>query len=200
MMDFLIIYGIAVTWFVVILAMEWRKLRKKAYQDFTTGLFNRYALQQYKKNMKNGITRGLIYIDLDNFKGINDSYGHHIGDMILQEVGNRLKELTNEQHYFFRVGGDEFLLLTEGCSAATVRDLAKQVVELLNEPIVTEEKNVIVSGSVGISFTDINSAQRFEGIIEQAEQAMYQAKGNGKNQFDFLAEQFVTRDHREDNR
>lgn len=129
-------------------------------------------------------TLGLFFIDLDDFKRINDSLGHHLGDALLVETARRLKECIRPADTVARLGGDEFVILTDelagDATAETVR-LAQRVLERLEQPYSLAGKEYFISASVGIAFADMTD-KMFDGdaLLRDADVAMYRAKSGGK--------------------
>lgn len=127
----------------------------------------------------------LLYLDLDNFKNINDSFGHDVGDRLLKEVANRLRTLLRKADFASRLGGDEFCLLihdiTDNLSAANV---AQRCLEVLSQPITLAEREFSPHASIGIAIYPQNGGDA-NFLIKAADTAMYEAKHNGKDQYAF---------------
>ena len=127
----------------------------------------------------------LLYLDLDNFKNINDSYGHDVGDQLLKEVANRLRTLLREADFASRLGGDEFCLIindvTDNLSAANV---AQRCLEVLSQPIALAEREISPHASIGIAIYP-HDGKDANFLIKAADTAMYEAKNKGKNQYAF---------------
>jgi diguanylate cyclase (GGDEF)-like protein len=165
-------------------------MRDMAYHDSLTGLPNRIllhdrlemALLQAQRN--NGLV-GLLYIDFDRFKQINDSLGHDVGDKLLQEVGNRLKECLRQQDTVARLGGDEFiLLLPEISSHKDAGKLAQKLLDKIRPPIFINEHELTITLSVGIGLFP-EHAKDSKGLIKCADDALYLAKNSGRDCFQF---------------
>ncbi|MFT5660244.1 MAG: Amt family ammonium transporter [Sulfurimonas sp.] len=155
------------------------KLRSKADIDPLTQIFNRRALLEKLKD-KNiyGANYSIIMIDIDNFKSVNDTYGHSVGDSVLKELSLIVKAIVRDKDIFARWGGEEFLIL------ANSRDL--QVVEIVAEKIrqKIEASNFTTVGKITASFgvsSPKNEKQTFENVLEYADKALYQAKELGRN-------------------
>jgi diguanylate cyclase (GGDEF)-like protein len=124
----------------------------------------------------------LFFIDLDNFKMINDSLGHEVGDRVLVEVGRRLKRICRQGDTVARFGGDEFVMLCNVRDVDVVRSIANRAVKAIGEKLVAEGQDFCITGSIGIVVNDDPSAN--PGVLLQAADiAMYQAKGAGRNRF-----------------
>lgn len=177
-----------------------REIRHLAFYDSLTNLPNRRLLDDRLKqtlsiNKRSGSWGALLFLDLDNFKPLNDTYGHTVGDALLAIVANRLKKCVREIDTVARFGGDEFVLLLSeiGTSEAAGRTLAmtiaKKVSAALLEPYVLETHNGTspptwvthrCTVSIGVVvFSNLHGTQ--DDLLKWADTAMYQAKGNGRN-------------------
>ncbi|PIE60225.1 MAG: hypothetical protein CSA31_03155, partial [Desulfobulbus propionicus] len=130
----------------------------------------------------------LLFIDLDRFKPINDTYGHGIGDMVLVQVAQRLGSTLRSSDSVCRLGGDEFVILLESTDTpAGAKNVAQKAIDLLNEPIEIDNHICYIGASIGISvFPD--DCSDAESMLRHADIAMYQAKRNGRNCLCFYAE------------
>ena len=161
-----------------------------AYEDPLTGLPNRASLQELLGDTvahAQGAARSvaLLYIDLDDFKLVNDSLGHAAGDELLRAVAARLTQLTREGDILARHGGDEFLLLlrdlgSEAGAAATA--VAEKMIAALEEPFWVDNAELWIGASVGISLLP-GDAPDAEGMLKNADAAMYQAKNGGRGRY-----------------
>ncbi|SEN56375.1 EAL domain-containing protein [Paenibacillus sp. OV219] len=165
-----------------------RNLRKVAFHDTVTGLHNRMFFQDYlDATVISHTTReerfALFFIDLDQFKLINDTLGHSYGDMLLQEVGQRLKQPLIEGEALSRIGGDEFTIILPMLTDLTqVHQLAQQLVNLFYEPFLLQQLEYFVTASIGITIFPDHS-QDADTLMKYADAAMYQAKEEGKNTY-----------------
>ncbi|MGF1761233.1 EAL domain-containing protein [Photobacterium sagamiensis] len=183
------------------------KIRELAFNDSLTGLPNRFMFTKHlNRTLESAISDNsqlaVMFIDLDNFKHINDSLGHHAGDQLLQEIALRLHQNLRKKDcisYFSdrdmvaRLGGDEFtVLLTGDSSVACVEQVAKRILEVISLPINLCDKNYYVSGSIGIACYPENGMTTQE-LIKNADIAMYHAKKTGKGSYqnftDILSQQ-----------
>ena len=175
-----------------------RKLAEKqiqflAYYDALTGLPNRTLLQDRLAKALAGARRhkhkvALLFLDLDRFKDINDSLGHSVGDLLLQEVAERLKKWGREQDTVARLGGDEFLItVTQVKDLTDVAVAAERLMDAMTAPFVVQEHSLNVDCSIGISIFPEHGAD-CETLIKNADAAMYGAKDSGRNNFRFFAE------------
>ncbi len=156
-----------------------------AYYDPLTMLANRSKLKlQLHSRLDHSplVSFALIYLDLDNFKNINDTMGHDIGDQILIEVARRLREVSDQQHLLSRFGGDEFIILLNDSDPIRISAFCAQLNQIFKAPFTINEVPFFLSSSFGISVYP-EDARNCEDLIKHADTAMHEAKKNGKNQF-----------------
>jgi diguanylate cyclase (GGDEF)-like protein len=165
-----------------LLHREESRLATLAMLDPLTGLANRRALTELLDRQQ-GIAGevALLFIDLDDFKAVNDNYGHEAGDTVIIETANRLIEHTRSDDRVVRLGGDEFVIMCENSSRAEAEKLALRVAEAARQPI--GEQGYTVTASIGIVTMASNSAT--SEMLEQADAAMYRAKQNGRDRISF---------------
>ncbi|MFB2642919.1 EAL domain-containing protein [Shewanella bicestrii] len=165
-------------------------LRFLARFDTLTGLPNRTLFQDRlnhaisQAHRSNNIV-ALLFLDLDRFKHINDSMGHHIGDLLLKAVAHRLQSAVREGDTVARLGGDEFTIILEGVAktkAATL--ISEKVLKAFQAPFLLDDKSLTISTSIGISLYP-NDAEDVDSLIKFADTAMYHAKALGRNNFQF---------------
>ena len=151
--------------------------------DALTALGNRRGMEeQVEKMMKTcqlGMSLTMLLMDLDGFKLINDSLGHAAGDLLLQEVAQRMRQVMRRQDKLFRMGGDEFAVLMPNTSVEQGQLLAERLIEIINEPIHFGQHKLSVSGSLGVAEWD-GSIDGLE-LMRHADLAMYAAKRSGKS-------------------
>lgn len=172
------------------------KNRFRAYHDYLTHLGNRHFFIELLQDNIYSQTKeqeysAIILIDLDNFKTVNDSLGHDIGDLLLIEVASRIQKLCTEQYaYAARLGGDEFCILSatfkthKECTWGTI-ELAKELLSVIKNIYNIEENSIYISASMGISIID-NSNIDASTFLKEADIAMYEAKLHGRNRFMFF--------------
>lgn len=167
-----------------------KHLYKLSYTDKLTGLPNRcYLLSLFEdylnKYDKTNFMLGILFLDLDGFKPINDSFGHDIGDRVLKEIGNRLVKSVRNIDTVARIGGDEFVILIPHIVDKVILEtIASRIIEITNEKIYVSNIEVTIGVSIGIS---IYSKDGFEmnDLIKKADIAMYRVKKAGKNGYGF---------------
>jgi diguanylate cyclase (GGDEF)-like protein/PAS domain S-box-containing protein len=170
-----------------------KQIQFLAYYDALTGLPNRTLLQDRLSKALAGARRrkdkvALLFLDLDGFKTINDSLGHSVGDLVLQEVAERLKRFAREQDTVARVGGDEFLIvLTAVKDAADAAVAAERLMHAMTVELVIQGRSLSISCSIGIGIFPEHGTDG-ETLIKNADAAMYCAKESGCNSFRFFSE------------
>jgi diguanylate cyclase (GGDEF)-like protein len=157
-----------------------------ASHDFLTGVWNRAAIFDFMKrelarSERDGSSVGIILVDVDHFKNVNDNYGHGAGDSVLQEITRRLSATLREYDGIGRYGGEEFLLVMPGCNLSSVGRRADQIRELIcSKPVVTPSQSMNITVSMGVVATEPSSS--LEMLLRHADAALYQAKRSGRNQ------------------
>lgn len=163
------------------------ELREQALHDSLTGLPNRRYLneilpREILRAERNDDCLSIIFADIDHFKMINDSYGHHIGDLFLVEISQLLQHELRRSDFIYRYGGDEFVLVLLESTIDSSKKLADEIREKCSKIIVHDEGNDLgITMSFGIAAYPIHG-QKWEEIIEKADQALYDAKRLGRNQ------------------
>ena len=166
------------------------RMIRLARQDALTGLANRLQFRERldatMAGVANGETFGLLAIDLDRFKEVNDTLGHPAGDALLMAVGARLSELSREEDLVARLGGDEFAIILRGAQSHSDGEaLAQRVVEALHQPFQIHGKRVEVGGTVGIALAPQDGATA-EEILRNADLALYRAKEERRGTWRFF--------------
>jgi len=183
---FLVVFGLAYYMFCQISRVEQKnhdELLRQASQDFLTGLKNRQYLRLAEPHWvgKGAAPFSVFFIDLDNFKNINDSHGHSYGDALLQQVAERLLSIFSDKDLVCRQGGDEFIVISRTCDETGITNLASSVLQALASPYYVENYNFVMGASIGVSHFPADG-DTFETLFSAADTAMYQAK-NVKNSF-----------------
>ncbi len=174
--------------------MEAQKhLKYLAFHDTLTGLPNRTLLQD---RLEQAIPRmkwhkrhiAVMFLDLDRFKIINDTLGHNIGDLLLQEVASRFQNCIRQGDTVARLGGDEFaIILNDIASKDDIEPVAIKLIQSLARPFLLDKRELFISTSIGISLFP-HDAQNTQALLKKADIAMYQAKASGGNNFCFYAD------------
>jgi diguanylate cyclase (GGDEF)-like protein len=169
-------------------------IHHQAYHDALTGLPNRnYLLEKIdsiiKEHPQEDKKIALIFIDLDNFKKVNDTEGHEAGDQLLRITTKRMRNCVREADILVRLGGDEFVILIESdISQAGLMRLSSNILESLAQPFLLNNHNHFITCSMGISIYPRDDTLP-DGLIGKADMAMYRAKKMGKNNFQFYSEE-----------
>ncbi len=170
------------------------ELSRQALHDALTGLPNRRYLEQClnsaidRARLDGGVV-GVVYLDLDGFKLVNDTLGHAIGDQLLKKVAARLKESLRDSDMLFRMGGDEFaLVLTDLSERSSVALIAHKLLANLHESFSVETNDLTVTASVGVSLFPDDGESDGE-LLRNADAAMYESKRQGKNRVQFFTAQ-----------
>lgn len=167
---------------------ELNKTRQDARVDPLTNLFNRRAFDAELAQIVglNGaeFTSSLVLVDIDHFKKFNDTYGHLMGDKVLQYVGKLLKDICLEPMLPVRFGGEEFAVLMPGTSKEQAFEIAEKVRLKIQAIRIKQKKSGDIISSITASFgvSQLTDAETVEQLIERTDQALYQAKNNGRNQ------------------
>jgi diguanylate cyclase (GGDEF)-like protein len=168
------------------------RIRFMAYYDDLTRLPNRQlfrdrAEQAIHLARRHNWTVGVMFLDLDSFKSINDTMGHEGGDLLIQAISQKLSDGLRKSDTVARFGGDEFLLLFNNVAdAGNISKIADKVLELFREPIVLKGQEIFITASAGISVYPVDGEDA-ETLIKHADIAMYTAKDKGKNQYAFCS-------------
>jgi cyclic di-GMP phosphodiesterase Gmr len=171
------------------------RLRVLANTDTVTGLPNRNAIHQQISlalELANGSQTGVVYLDLDNFKKVNDAYGHMFGDQLLQAVSLAILSCLGKDQTLARLGGDEFVVLAEHTSQAALEAMASRILERLRQPFRIGLIEVYSGCSIGIALAPLHGEDR-ESLIRNADTAMYHAKENGRGKFCVFANEMNQR-------
>jgi len=171
-------------------------LQDLAHYDVLTGIANRMLFQE---NLTSSMARAkrknsllaLFFIDLDQFKYINDSYGHYIGDEILKESALRLKSILREGDSVARLGGDEFTIVLEDINDVSIIDkIATKVIDIISKPIKIREHIFTISCSIGVSMYPQDATNKSD-LIKYADTAMYKSKALGRSIYQFYSSELT---------
>ncbi|WP_271271085.1 sensor domain-containing protein [Aliamphritea hakodatensis] len=176
------------------------RIKYLAFYDSLTDLPNRQLLndritQALRIANRHDHTGGILFLDLDRFKLINDSLGHSVGDNLLKQVALRLKSSLRSEDTVARLGGDEFVILVpeipteEYCATTGIQHLGQKILQLFKQPFIINGHKLFVSTSVGITLFPQAHAVSIDDLLRQADTAMYQSKRQGRNQLCFYQQQ-----------
>lgn len=163
-----------------------------AYHDQLTGLYNRsYFNEQFSlvadENLNVSSLQAFLFIDMDNFKLINDTLGHAYGDKVITETSKKLYPFMKEDTVLFRIGGDEFLLyLKHAIDKKHVESMAKEILKTFTSPVVVDDNSLNITVSIGIALAPKDS-RTADGLLKCADMATYKSKENGKNTYCFFS-------------
>ncbi len=166
-----------------------KRIRELAFTDVLTGLASRAHFYQHLEGLIKTSDRyhhrfGLLYIDLDNFKSVNDSFGHDAGDLLLKTIARRLESTCRDIDFIARLGGDEFCILTDEIDDDYAANVAQRCLDAISQPIEIATRKLIPTCSIGIArYPD--DGDNLTTLIKAADTSLYAAKGNGKNQYAF---------------
>lgn len=166
-----------------------QKIEFQAHNDFLTGLYNRMKCESdlkkiIKQSIKDGVKGALMFIDLDDFKHINDGLGHQYGDVLLQQIAAGLQSIVGLRGKCYRMGGDEFVAIVMPDMFSELERIANKVKDMFNKPWYLMETEYFCTMSMGIAVFPDDSKDVHE-IIRLADIAMYESKKNGKNGYTF---------------
>jgi len=175
------------------------QLAKQAFYDSLTGLPNRALFHDRADHALARVTRSgsgiaMLLLDLDRFKVINDSLGHHAGDEVLVAVAKRILTSSRTSDTVARLGGDEFVvLLEEDATEENAITVAERILLILREPFICQGHEVSIGGSIGIAFTDGVGASSTDELLRDADAAMYCAKGRGRGRYEVFEPSMYSR-------
>lgn len=149
--------------------------------------FDRLSLE-LKKSLRSKLNLGLMFIDLDRFKEVNDTYGHHVGDKLLVEIASRVSECVRDSDTVARLGGDEFtVILTQQTDILNIERVGRKILQNVSEPILIGDIKLTTSCSIGVAIAPQDTSDMQE-LVNFADEAMYSAKKLGRNQLHFFTQ------------
>lgn len=176
-----------------------QKMEQLALYDSLTGLPNRSLFTQRLNDVLSSdslLTSALMFLDLDHFKSINDSYGHSVGDQLLRQVADRLRTCIQARDTVARFGGDEFvIILREVCNREQIKKIALRILAALNKPYQLGSRQCFTSASIGIALL-AEDGDNIDTLTRHADQAMYQAKQRGRDNLQFFNAKINAREQR----
>ncbi|WP_299235747.1 EAL domain-containing protein [uncultured Halomonas sp.] len=177
---------------ITLLKEHERQLEYLAHYDPLTGLPNRVLLadrlnQAMAHEQRLARQLAVIYLDLDGFKAINDSFGHDAGDHLLVTLAHRMSQVLREGDTLCRLGGDEFVaVLADLTDTQSIEPLLRRLLNIVTQPVSYEGQRLMVSASLGVTFYPQPESVEADQLLRQADQAMYHAKLTGKNRYHFF--------------
>jgi diguanylate cyclase (GGDEF)-like protein/PAS domain S-box-containing protein len=165
------------------------ELHHLATHDHLTSLPNRKMFEEtlaktYARSSRYEEVFGVVFIDLDGFKAVNDTYGHDAGDHLLRMLGERFCGVLRREDFLSRLGGDEFaIILVATADTPTYHQVLTRILEAASTPVFYQKSILNVSASMGVSFYTPDNRVQMQELLQQADSAMYIAKNRGKNQY-----------------
>jgi diguanylate cyclase (GGDEF)-like protein/PAS domain S-box-containing protein len=161
-----------------------------AKHDTLTGISNRLHLEELMKKLISASRRykqefAFLFLDLDHFKKVNDTYGHDVGDQLLQEITNTIKSHIREEDIFARIGGDEFIIVFSNSKEETLKVSLDKIMNLMRQTWNIREHKLNISASIGVALYPKDATTTKE-IMKYADIAMYKAKKLGRNNYSFF--------------
>lgn len=162
-----------------------RKIEQQAYTDFLTGLYNRMCCERdlawHIDNAKKKNTTGaLLYLDLDDFKHINDGLGHQYGDILLKAISHNLRSIKGIENSCYRMGGDEFVIIIPPENYPKLEEIEKEIQEIFSKPWFLKDADYYCTMSMGVVYYPCDG-ENVQDLIVKADIAMFEAKKGGKN-------------------
>ena len=164
-----------------------KEMEYQATHDCLTGLWNRVTwkkllIAEFERAYRNATSVAVLMIDLDHFKSVNDTYGHHAGDAILNKVGDVLRTLVRAYDQAGRYGGDEFIVIAPELSHDSVLDYAERIrATLAQTNVVYECSTISLTVTIGVAFAERLAERSSDVMVRLADQALYEAKARGRN-------------------
>ncbi|MGS2718125.1 two-component system response regulator [Eionea flava] len=170
------------------------QLHYLAHYDTLTGLINRSLFLDRLQTTVDKCDRynnscSVMYIDVDNFKYINDSFGHYVGDEVLSSIAKRMKESCRVTDSSARLGGDEFAILLDSITEDDAKKTAEKILHSVSKPIIVDGQSFNISVSIGLVFYP-KAAKDMHELLKQADEAMYQAKQSGKAGYSYFSDDY----------
>lgn len=159
-------------------------LEYSASHDALTGLFNKGAITDMIRKQLDISEFILIIFDIDHFKKVNDSFGHHIGDQVLSKVAQLVKNSLNQNGYIGRFGGEEFIIIYNDITVSNCLDKASQILRKIEQAELVNIGATSVSVTVSMGLTLVNKGEIFEKIYDRVDKLLYAAKQNGRNRLE----------------
>lgn len=168
-------------------------LREQATRDFLTQLWNRSEILEFfgrelARSSRERTPVGVVLVDIDHFKAVNDTHGHEAGDAVLREIARRMQVSVREYDGIGRYGGEEFLILLPGCDELSSYNQAERLrKQIAQAEISIGDTSLSITASFGVTTAELGEAWTPASLIRRADQALYLAKKSGRNRVEFLA-------------
>ena len=177
------------------LAKSEQRYKELATKDMLTGVLNRFAFEDELDRVISNSKRteakfALLFLDLDHFKEVNDTYGHDVGDRLLQEVAKRVVPNIRVEDVFARIGGDEFILLFTNITREKLTALVDKAISLFRDPWIVDNIELDVTTSMGVVIFPDDADDKVE-LLKRADTAMYKSKELGRNQVVYFEESLL---------
>ncbi|SFV52461.1 diguanylate cyclase/phosphodiesterase (GGDEF & EAL domains) with PAS/PAC sensor(s) [hydrothermal vent metagenome] len=174
------------------LAKSEQKYKELATKDMLTGILNRFAFEDelnriISNSKRTGTKFALLFLDLDHFKEVNDTYGHDIGDKLLVEVAKRVVANIRAEDIFARIGGDEFVILFTNIENKILPALVNKAISLFRKPWIIDDIQLNVTTSIGVVVFPDDADDKIK-LMKKADIAMYRSKESGRNQVVYFKE------------
>ncbi|NPA65006.1 MAG: diguanylate cyclase [Epsilonproteobacteria bacterium] len=161
---------------------KFHETKKEADIDALTQVYNRKRLEKDVEEFDlNCSTYSVIFIDIDNFKKINDNFGHSVGDRVLQEVGEILRHYLRRNTYAYRYGGEEFVVVIPEGSIEVARIIANRLRDVMENRTIKLDDHTIINFTASFGAAQRRGNESFEEVLKRADEALYEAKRSGKN-------------------
>lgn len=177
------------------------QLEQLAHFDALTSLYNRHAFMEafthrLHEARQSAGKLAILFIDLDNFKAVNDSMGHAAGDELLRIISRRIRSVLRGHDLIGRIGGDEFCLVAPISNTEEAKSIAGRILHKMQEPVAISGRTITTTTSIGISLFPYDGNNQ-EVLIKNADYALYQSKGSGRNTLNFYSDYLSHKSHRE---
>jgi diguanylate cyclase (GGDEF)-like protein len=171
------------------LKVQHDRIKELSETDHLTGLYNRQTFDSYfelkfTQAIEQGQKLSLVMLDIDDFKKINDTYGHQVGDECLKRIAQYLQQTNlRKDDFIARYGGEEIVIVLANTDIKSAEEISQRICEGMSQvPLKTEQQTIVLTASFGLAETTFNHAHNPDQLLKLADDALYQAKALGKNQ------------------
>jgi diguanylate cyclase (GGDEF)-like protein len=164
-------------------------IRKMVYKDELTGLMSKYAfVEKLEEALKNNVEHiTIVHLDIDNFKNVNDAFGHNFGNLVLRELGDRIQGILQKKEKICRYGNDEFIILTEEDNKEEIIQLVNRIQKAINEVLIVDIHRIFLTSSIGIAVRT-NQNETSENLLRYADISLHESKKKGKDTYTIYGE------------